>query len=90
MKIANEYRKKMAKSVVIKAVLWDGSSGTIFPLAPFENVTAPPAVQADGTLEIETLEGVMTAQIGDWIIRGTKGEIYPCKPDVFADVYEPV
>lgn len=39
---------------------------------------------------IDTLEGVMTASIGDWIIRGVKGEVYPCKPDIFAQTYEPV
>jgi len=43
----------------------------------------------DGTLEIETLEGTMTAQPGDWIIRWVKGEFYPCKPDIFATTYEP-
>lgn len=39
---------------------------------------------------IRTLEGVMTAQDGDWIIRGVKGELYPCKPDIFAATYERV
>lgn len=38
---------------------------------------------------INTLEGVMRASDGDWIIRGVKGELYPCKPDVFAATYEP-
>ena len=40
--------------------------------------------------KIQTLEGVMSAEKGDWIIRGIKGEIYPCKPDIFAATYEPV
>ena len=40
--------------------------------------------------EIDTLEGKMLAQPGDWIIRGVKGEVYPCKPDIFAATYEPV
>ena len=39
---------------------------------------------------IPTLEGSMTARAGDWIIRGVKGEVYPCKPDIFAETYEPV
>ncbi len=39
---------------------------------------------------IETLEGTHCANIGDWIIRGVKGEFYPCKPDIFAMTYEPV
>jgi hypothetical protein len=38
---------------------------------------------------ILTLEGAMTANIGDWIIKGVKGEFYPCKPDIFAATYEP-
>lgn len=41
-------------------------------------------------LKIQTLEGVMTATLGDWIIRGVAGEFYPCKPDVFEATYEPV
>jgi hypothetical protein len=41
-------------------------------------------------IAIETLEGVMVATAGDWIIRGVQGEFYPCKPDIFAATYEPV
>lgn len=41
-------------------------------------------------LTIETLEGAMRASVGDWVIRGIKGEIYPCKPDIFAATYEAV
>jgi hypothetical protein len=47
-------------------------------------------VNTDGGVDIITLEGTMTAQPGDWIIRGVKGEFYPCKPDIFAATYEPV
>ena len=57
-------------------------------------------IQADGTagdsvtdeigLIIPTLEGLMVARQGDWVIRGVKGELYPCKPDIFALTYEPV
>ena len=39
---------------------------------------------------IKTLEGLMEAKPGDWIIRGVKGELYPCKPDIFAMTYDPV
>ena len=42
-----------------------------------------------GSFWIKTLEGTMTAFPGDWIIRGVKGELYPCKPDIFAATYEP-
>lgn len=41
-------------------------------------------------LFIETLEGRHRADIGDWIIKGVKGEFYPCKPDIFTATYEPV
>ena len=37
---------------------------------------------------IKTLEGLMRAEIGDWIITGVNGEHYPCKPDIFAATYE--
>ena len=40
-------------------------------------------------IAIETLEGTMNAQPGDWIIRGVQGEFYPCKPDIFEATYEP-
>ncbi len=39
---------------------------------------------------VDTLEGRMTAVVGDWIIRGVQGEYYPCKPDIFEETYEPV
>ena len=39
---------------------------------------------------IKTLEGVMRSERGDWIIQGVKGEVYPCKPDIFEAAYEPV
>ena len=40
-------------------------------------------------LYVETLEGRMNVEVGDWLITGVKGEHYPCKPDVFAATYEP-
>lgn len=46
------------------------------------------ATEDDGYL-IQTLEGVMSARSGDWIIKGVNGEFYPCKPDIFAKTYEP-
>ncbi|WP_186215998.1 hypothetical protein [Burkholderia gladioli] len=51
----------------------------------FENFTS----EGDGHIAIETLEGTMIATPGDWIIKGVKGEFYPCKPDIFAATYEP-
>jgi len=46
--------------------------------------------QTDAGLEIETLEGVMYGDCGDWIIKGIRGEFYPCKPDIFEATYEKV
>jgi hypothetical protein len=43
-----------------------------------------------GSVEILTLEGHMRAEAADWIIQGVKGEIYPCKPDIFEQTYERV
>lgn len=39
-------------------------------------------------VDINTLEGVISASIGDKIIKGVKGEFYPCKPDIFASTYD--
>ena len=45
---------------------------------------------ADGTIDIETIIGAMRANVGDFVVRGSHGEFYPCKPDVFEAVYEEV
>lgn len=47
-----------------------------------------PFSDAPEKISIDTLEGVITASPGDWIIRGVQGEFYPCKPDIFAATYE--
>ena len=62
---------------IVKAIM-DGD-------AWFEN-----AGSHDVRFMIRTLEGVHEAQVGDYIIRGIAGEIYPCKPDIFHATYEPV
>lgn len=58
------------------------------------SITGPdvPSVFSDDTLGliIPTLEGDMLAIENDWIIKGVKGEFYPCKPDIFEATYEPV
>ena len=48
----------------------------------------PTPGEEGGSVVIPTLEGVMKASAGDWIIKGVKGEFYPCKPDIFAETYE--
>lgn len=83
-----KFRKK---PVVIEAIRWDNSteawSEVCASTVGSEDVVF---LNNDGTLDIGTLEGRMTAQVGDWIIKGVKGEIYPCKPDIFAATYEAV
>lgn len=44
----------------------------------------------DATMLLNTLEGTIRAQVGDWIIKGVAGEFYPCRPDIFAATYEEV
>ena len=46
--------------------------------------------QTDNGCIIHTLEGDMLAEYGDWVIKGVKGEFYPCKPDIFEKTYEKV
>jgi hypothetical protein len=46
------------------------------------------AFQTDKDMYIETLEGVMHASAGDWVIQGVSGELYPCKPDIFEQTYD--
>jgi hypothetical protein len=89
----SKYRKK---PVVIEAFQWTGGpdreedpvwaciaikEGTMY----FENMGTP-----EVSLMIKTSEGVMRASQGDWIIFGIKGELYPCKPDIFEATYEAV
>lgn len=57
---------------------------------PKEVGAAYPTGLSDPSLTIVTLEGLITASPGDWIIKGTDGELYPCKPHIFPDIYEPV
>lgn len=78
-----KFRKK---PVVIEASHYDGTLDLEF-LKGDERVRS--LGDGSGAAEIVTLEGTMRADLGDWIIRGVKGELYPCKPDIFAATYEP-
>lgn len=80
-----KFRKK---PVVIDAIQYTGRN--LRDVLEF----VPDVVRADNGfvddfLYIKTLEGEMRAMPGDWIIKGVKGEFYPCKPDIFAATYEP-
>lgn len=57
---------------------------------PIRTKTTPEKGNPYGKITIETLEGDMTASINDWIIKGIKGEFYPCKPDIFEATYEAI
>lgn len=86
-----KFRKK---PVVIDAIQFDGTQDSCDEIADqfsIEEGSRAIAYLGDTLgMDIRTLEGIMTAMPGDWIIRGVRGEIYPCKPDIFADTYEAV
>ena len=79
-----KYRKK---PVIIEAVQWTGSN--YVEMEKFITSNFWHMAQSE-CLEIETLEGNHRAIKGDWIIKGIKGEFYPCKPDIFEATYDPV
>jgi hypothetical protein len=83
-----KFRKK---PVVIEAVQFNGVENDLqelFDLA--KDSTRELVVDAlENYLTIQTLEGEMRADVGDWIIKGVQGELYPCKPDIFEKTYEP-
>jgi len=84
-----KFRKK---PVVIEAVQWDGANlDEVNQLAGIDFTTNYQLV--DGALMIQTLESpnrdtALRASVGDWIIKGVKRELYPCKPDIFEATYE--
>jgi len=79
------------KPIVIDAIKWDGHNlREIVEWSEGCARSAKPHKDFYDWLAIETLEGIMEAYVGDWIIRGIKGEFYPCKPDIFEATYEPV
>lgn len=82
-----KFRKK---PVVIEAVQWDNSMEVYNYLYHLTEKPAVSAFHPDESLMIDTLEGWMKANKGDWVIRGVKGELYPCKPDIFEATYEAV
>lgn len=91
-----KYRKK---PVVVEAVRWTGSN-----LEEIRNFVGSDLIEEcvelfdiKRTLKemlvdiaIDTLEGTMRVDYGDYIIKGVKGEFYPCKPDIFLKTYEEV
>ena len=85
-----KYRKK---PVVIEAQPFTGIESylDIVAWAKAAGMTNPEAFRYETPIMlVPTLEGTMAANPGDWIIRGVKGEFYPCKPDIFEATYEKV
>lgn len=82
-----KYRKK---PVVVEVVQFTDTEESILKLSELglDPVRIDYADADSPILKIETLEGLMTATKGDYIIKGVQGEFYPCKPDVFAETYE--
>jgi hypothetical protein len=80
-----KYKKK---PVIIEAVQFDGTDESVDWLLP--QLESGEIGRGCAKLYIKTLEGVMEASIGDYIIKGAKGEFYPCKPDIFKMTYENV
>jgi hypothetical protein len=91
-----KFRKK---PVVIEAMQWNGSAESIRQICQWANARFEDEPNVDyvschdGTVSdvlVHTLEGEMQVSPGDWIIKGVKGEFYPCKPDIFEQTYERV
>ena len=78
-----QYRKK---PVIIEAIKLKFSTDSQDEIIQWSNNTIQKGL--DGGLKIPTLEGIMIANTGDYIIKGVKGEFYPCKPDIFEMTYE--
>jgi hypothetical protein len=79
-----KYRKK---PVIVEAKQWDGSKKSATELLHW----IFPDIEEDSEaneLTIDTLEGKMRVSPGDFVIKGIKGEFYPCKPDIFNATYE--
>lgn len=85
-----KYRKK---PVIIEAIQFEDNSDRIIEIHEFmggDTIRVNYEDKDNPCLKIETLEGIMKASVGDYIIKGVNGEFYPCKPDIFEKTYERV
>ncbi len=87
-----KFRKK---PIVIEAFKWTGDDNQVedpewIVEAMKEKKVSIEVWNGELVMFIETLEGTMQGKLGDYIIKGIKGEIYPCKPDIFEATYETV
>lgn len=89
----SQFRKKPVVIEAEKVAVLLGHSAHSWPALPiwFRNAyEAGDLLICPRHIEIKTLEGTMRADWDDWIIRGVKGELYPCKPDIFLATYDAV
>lgn len=85
-----KYRKK---PVIMEAIQFEDNSDRIIEIHEFmggDTIRVNYEDKDNPYLKIETLEGIMKASVGDYIIKGVNGEFYPCKPDIFEKTYERV
>jgi hypothetical protein len=85
-------RKFVKKPIPIEAIQWDGTEEMAAVIASedqFEGILDFTAGTFNG-FYIKTLEGKMKVSPGDYVIKGIKGEYYPCKPDIFEMMYDEV
>lgn len=85
-----KYRKK---PVIIEAIQFEDNSDRIIEIHEFmggDTIRVNYEDKNNPYLKVETLEGIMKASVGDYIIKGVNGEFYPCKPDIFEKTYERV
>ena len=78
------------KPITIEAILWDGSDSTYQEIVEWAGEYKIELNDILRDLQIHTMEGIMTAKIGDWLIKGMQGEIYCCKGEIFKEIYEEV
>lgn len=91
------------KPVTVEAMRWDGTLESAMAIVEWGTPETIPGDSpmrvlhteyeetnevTDIRLRIDTLEGTMEVAVGDYVIRGVKGEFYPCKPDIFAETYD--
>lgn len=82
----NKYRKR---PVEVEAIQFDGWNWReVYQFMSDKPLWFTQDLRKEEYLLIDTLEGVMKAKVGDYIIKGVHGEFYPCKPDIFHETYE--
>lgn len=85
-----KFRKKPVVIDAIRLPTWEPSDAAVAAVHEFLDGCPDWSSDRDQGIAIRTLEGTMRADPGDWIIRGVKGEYYPCKHDIFVATYDPV